>query len=354
MKSDIIKGRSLETKKKKALKKFENINIVNVDYNSNSYTFECDCGINHIFFITPALLMTRLRLKTKLCTICNPINSYYTSGYEVQLQEFIKSNYDGEIVLNSRNIIKPYEIDIYLPDLKLAFELNGIYWHNELYRPNNYHLNKTNLAKELGVNLTHIFEDDWVCKQDIIKSIILNKLNKISNIINFENCEIRMVDDKQSRTFLEKNHIDGFISSKIQIGLFYKDEIVFIMIFKDKSNNNYEILRFCDKIDTKIIRGFDKLLNYFIKNYKLNEIVGYSDVGLFDEMNYENFGFKLIEQIEPNYYYIIDGKRYNKNKFSKNKLVKEGYDKNKTEHEIMIDREIYRIYDCGKLKYIYK
>ena len=67
--------------------------------------------------------------------------------------------------------------------MKLAFEFNGLYWHNELNKTNNYHLNKSNLCEEKGIQLISIWEDDWVYKQDIVKSMILNKLNKTKNRI---------------------------------------------------------------------------------------------------------------------------------------------------------------------------
>ena len=44
--------------------------------------------------------------------------------------DVIKSLYSGEIVENCRNIIKPYELDIYIPKKKIAIEYNGIYWHS--------------------------------------------------------------------------------------------------------------------------------------------------------------------------------------------------------------------------------
>jgi hypothetical protein len=39
--------------------------------------------------------------------------------------------------------------------------------------------------------------------------------------------------------------------------------------------------------------------------------------------------------------------------YQKHKLVAAGYDATKTEHEIMLERGIYRIYDCGNYKYVY-
>ena len=48
---------------------------------------------------------------------------------------------------------------------------------------------------------------------------------------------------------------------------------------------------------------------------------------------------------------VINDKRKNRFLFRKDVLVKEGYDPAKTEHQIMLDRCIYRIYDCGTKVY---
>lgn len=62
----------------------------------------------------------------------------------------------------------------------------------------------------------------------------------------------------------------------------------------------------------------------------------------------------MIHKTQPNYYYVIDGIRYHRFNFRKDKLVKDGYDINETEHEIMLKRKIYRIYDSGSIKYVFK
>jgi len=70
---------------------------------------------------------------------------------------------------NNRSVLNCLELDIYLPEYNVAIEFNGLYWHSELYKEKDYHLNKTLECKKKGVDLLHIFEDDWVFKQDIIK-----------------------------------------------------------------------------------------------------------------------------------------------------------------------------------------
>ena len=66
---------------------------------------------------------------------------------------------------------------------------------------------------------------------------------------------------------------------------------------------------------------------------------------------YKKLGFEFIGKTQPNYYYIIDGIRNYRFNFRKDKLIKQGFDPNKTEHQIMLERGIYRIYNSGNLKF---
>ena len=108
------------------------------------------------------------------------------------------------------------------------------------------------------------------------------------------------------------------------------------------------------KLNTNVIGGDSKLFSYFIKNFKFTEITTYVDRSYSNGDIYIQLGFEFIGKTVPNYYYIIDNIRYYRFGFTKDILIKEGFDPNKTEHEIMIDRDIYRIYDSGNLKFSYK
>ncbi len=128
------------------------------------------------FIIHYSYFKTRIDSNKELCLHCNPILSG-KSNKEVELLSFIKENYEGTILTNVKSIIKG-ELDIYLPDLKIAFEFNGLYWHSELYKDKIYHLNKTNDCINNEIELFHVFEDDWEYNTNIIKSMILNKIGK--------------------------------------------------------------------------------------------------------------------------------------------------------------------------------
>ena len=335
-------------------------NIINVDIDKNLLTMTCDNGKNHEFKIHPKTFQSRKSKNIMLCTICN---NGVTSTEENIINKFIKESYSNKIIENDRKILEGKELDIYLPDLNLAFEFNGLYWHNEIYKNNNYHKIKTDLCLKKGIQLIHIYEDEWIYKQEIVKSMILNKLNKTPNKIFARKCQIKEINDnKLIRNFLNENHIQGFVGSKLKIGLFYNSELVSLMTFgklrkplnsKSKSNNEYEMLRFCNILNTNVVGGASKLFKYFINKYKPEQVISYASRSYSNGKLYEKIGFKLQHITKPNYYYIIDGIKNYRFNFRKDILVKQGFDSTKSEHEIMLERKIYRIYDSGSLKFKY-
>ncbi len=313
------------------------------------------CEKGHIFKINYILLNSRRRSDTILCTHCNPINKSI-SGLEIDLLNFIKDNYKNKIIENDRNLIKT-ELDIYLPDLNIAFEFNGLYWHSELHKAKKYHLEKTEKCLEKGIQLIHVWEDDWIYKQDIIKSMILNKLGKTPNKIFARKCEVKEITDNiLIRDFLNKNHIQGFVGSKIKLGLFYNNELVSLMTFGKnrlgigKTNTyDYELLRFCNKKYNNVVGGASKLFNYFIKKYNVNEINSYADRSYSNGDLYTKMNFIKKHTTKESYHYVIDKIRKHRFNFRKSKLDGIG-----TEHNIMNSKNIYRIYNSGHICYVWK
>jgi hypothetical protein len=313
---------------------------------------ECDNNCE----ITKQLLYERNKRNYNPCINCNPLGFNNRSGYEAEICNFLDEHNVQHLTNYKINNTK-LEIDILLSDLNIGIEFNGLYWHNELFKPQNYHIDKTFICNKLGIDLIHIFEDEWIYKKDIVKSILLNKLNKIDTKIYGRKCEIREVSSKDSKTFLDENHIQGNVNSKVRLGLYFNNELVSLMTFSrgrvimGGKKNEWELNRFCNKLNTNVIGSASKLLKYFINVYKPIKLVSYSDIRLFSGKLYEKLNFKLVSQSKPNYWYIIGDKRHYRFNFKKSNLVRDGYNPNKTEKQIMFDRKIYRIYDCGNLRW---
>ena len=354
---DEVYQKSVTTKKLKFLEKYNNYKFSNCDgIVLEVYCDEC-CSL---YKIDRNLFRYRDSVNINPCTKCHPINEH-VSIQEKDLQKFINT-LNLDVIFNDRELLKPKEIDILIPSHKLAIEFNGLYWHSDVYVDNNYHLNKTKLVNSVGYELIHIFEDEWINKSDIVKSIIKNRLGIYEEKVYARKCSVREIDNKIYKDFLDQNHIQGYVKSKIKLGLFHNNNLVSVMSFGGLRKSlghtskvgSYEMLRFCNKLNYSVVGGASKLFKYFIKNYNPNQTISYSDNRYFGGSLYEKLGFIYDKNTTPNYYYICGGiTRENRFKFRKDILVKEGFDENKTEKEIMKGRGYNRIYDCGNKKWLY-
>lgn len=284
----------------------------------------------------------------------------FHSKIEIEIKEFIKSL--GFEANTDRKILNGKEIDIFIPSLKIAFEIDGLRWHNEITKDNNYHLRKTEQCKDCGISLYHIFEDEWEFKRDIVESRIRNILNCTQNKIFARKCQIKTVDKSIAMRFLDENHLQGKCGSIINYGLYYNGDLVSLMTFgkqrknmgRNDTDNTYELIRFCNRLNTNVVGGASKLFKHFIKEFNPSSVISYADRRWSNGNLYTKLNFLHVHNSRPNYFYIIGHKRKNRFGFRKDILVKEGYDANKSEHQIMFDRGIYRIYDCGTMLFEYK
>ena len=223
--------------KNKILNKIKNTKYIFYDfeYDPTNLIFTCpDCKSN--FIITPYQFYYRVTyISNNLCTNCFPI-SENSSLMQIDLYNYIKENYNGEILVNQK-ILNPYEIDIFLPDINLGIEFNGLYWHSNIHKSDDYHLKKYNKSIENNIRLITIWEDDWIFRKDICKSFLLNKLQKTKRKIYARKCIIKDVYDNENVLFLQNNHLDGNFASEIRYGLYYEGELVFMMTFNKLDDN---------------------------------------------------------------------------------------------------------------------
>jgi hypothetical protein len=117
--------------------------------------------------------------------------------------------------------------------------------------------------------------------------------------------------------------------------------------------NEYELLRFCSKLNYQVNGAASKLFTYFIKNFKPYLIISYASCDISDGNLYETLGFKFINHTGLNYWWAKNGVKYHRSNFMKHKLIKNGEDKNKTEDEIMKQNGYVKLWGTGNLKYEY-
>lgn len=284
------------------------------------------------------------------------IFSTVRSNFEEEVYQFILSNSQYNIKTNSRDELNGLELDIYIPELSLAIECNGDYWHSELFKDSNYHLRKTIECNKLGIELIHIFEYEWNTRREQVQSIILNKLNT-SNKIYARNTIVKEISSSEAKEFLESNHLQGYAVSNINIALMYDNKIVYIVTFgkpRFDDSDSYELIRACGLKCNNIVGGFSKVLNYFYNKYNPDSIVTYADRAKFNGKVYINNGFKLISYTNPSYIWSNGNKVLARYTTMKHKLVENnlGTD-NESESDIMHRLGYFKIYNCGNLKLIW-
>lgn len=292
------------------------------------------------------------------CPTCFPNAGPMQSNAEACVRDFIQS-LNIECECSNRKILSGLELDIYIPSKNIAIEFDGLYWHSECWKPDkNYHLTKTDLCEAKDIHLIHIFENEWLDKQDIVKSRIKNLLGLYDTHIGARKCEVKYVDSKTSFAFQVDNHLQGAVRSKVNVGLYFKDELVSLMTFsKPRFSTKYEweLVRFCNKLGYNIPGAASRLLKYFEKEYKPTNIVSYADRrwSYSKRTVYDTLGMVLSHVSAPNYWYWKGSEFSSRIKYQKHKLssVLKIYDGNKTETENMLVNGFNRIFDCGNLVY---
>ena len=281
------------------------------------------------------------------------------SHFEQDIYIWLQTVYKGKIECNVR-YFGSYELDIYLPDIKLGIEFNGVYWHNIDVVGAKYHQKKSLYFKDLGIFIFHIYEWEWldVDMQNKIKQHIMLLLNILDmKVIYARKCIIKEIDNTVYNDFLNKYHLQGYVSAQVKLGLFYNEELLQIMSFSPArySDNGYELIRLCTKFEYNIVGGANKLFQYFLKHYNQTNIISYCDIDKFKGNVYVKLGMKLDKINIPNYKWVnlktFDVKsRYQ----TQRHLIRNGDSDTRSENEIMSDLGYVKVENAGTYRFIYK
>jgi hypothetical protein len=287
------------------------------------------------------------------------------AAFSLEQQMFsdrLKDFFGFEIVDNDRAVLRPKEIDIWLPEYNLGIEYHGSYWHSiDDDVVDQKHYTKYKLAEEKGIRLIQVFDREVEQKFEHILSIIAVSIKHHTvTRIHARKCEIKEISNVQYRDFCEKNHIQGHAVASVKLGAFYNDELISIMSFSKSRFSDkyeYEMTRFCNKLFTVIPGMMSRLFNFFVVCYKPVSIVSYADCRFFTGQSYRNLGFSFLNHSSPNYWYIssTSDKLENRIKFQKHKL--EGllgiYDPLLSEKKNMLNNGYRIAYDAGNNVYVW-
>lgn len=294
-----------------------------------------------------------------LCKFCYP---KCISQAEIELGNFLENDLGCAVTRNAREVIPPLELDMYLSERKIAIEYNGLYWHDALKVGKGYHREKTRKCSEAGIQLIHVYSDEWMGKKEIIKSMLSAKLGLTKTSVDGRKCSIKEIDTSIAKAFFSENHISGHAKCMKVFGLYNSaNELVSCMSFRlpgqkqewlNANSDVVELARYANKQATVVRGGFSKLLQYAIKNWivpdtSYRKIWSYCDLGYGTGNVYEKSGFSLsTKQITTNYWYTDGKKRYNRFKFRASDGLSEA--------EVAKKNKVWKVYGSGNMLFIYE
>lgn len=325
----------------------------------SNVVFSVDDGISYMALTHTCGENLKLQVQTVrkwtfgdgLCKKCNPVFRG-TSSAEQDLMDEVK-RFCPDAVAHQR--VNGFEVDIFVPSKNLALEYDGLYWHSEKAGySKDKHIIKTKACEVVGLQLIHVFEDEFIQHRDITLSRIRALVGQ-STRLHARKLTIDLeVSVSEARAFLERTHLQGYVGSVKRIGLRAGEELVSIMTFgRPRYNKKYswELLRFSSKLDHTVVGGASRMLAAFRRLHD-GSILSYADRRWSIGGVYKELGFAFVGTTEPSYHYFKGDLRKNRQTFQKAKLQKilpEFFDSAKTEVEIMLEAGWNRIWDCGNL-----
>jgi len=216
------------------------------DYKGVSYTYPFKCNKCETEFTN-----TLDDGRTPQCPICHPKEPYIASKPQLEVMNYVQSLIPNvEIIKDTRKVISPLELDIYIPSMNIAIEFCGLFWHSNRNLPYNYHYEKYKICKDMGIRLITLFEDEWTYNQEVVKHKLKEVLNLLP-IVDVSNCTI--IKDILVNSFLQRHSFNSSTyTSNISILLY--GEIIGVMWI----DNGY--VYYCSNYN---IIGYEKLYHQF-------------------------------------------------------------------------------------------
>jgi G:T-mismatch repair DNA endonuclease (very short patch repair protein) len=304
------------------------------------------------------------------CTKCNHTKSAPEDAIAAFLARFTT------VEQRNRTLIAPKEVDIYLPEHKLAVEFCGMYWHSHGDRDDERknkkrHIEKHKACEARGVRLLTIYETEWTERPETIKRLLRNAIGKSRGKLMARKCRLAKTTVQEARAFYEKYHPQGGSGNGEHYGLYHNDKLVACMRFTFGNNDRghgakvrqWTLSRYATRLP--VAGAASKLFKAFLSEHKPSEVKSFSDNRLFGGGMYEQLGFVLEEEVPADYQVWslkagLRPKPHYQRRLLPARLREHGVDEpfdpktdDRTEAEMTYMMGARRIYDCGKKRWLW-
>lgn len=320
------------------------------NYKDKRSTFQVKCRLaSHLTTVTYEGLVYDLRN----CALCSA--TAFQSGGEKELATWVES-LGHSVVTNDRRTLDGLELDILVPELKLAIEYCGLYSHATKYKNRDYHVQKYIKCQEQGIRLFTIFEDEWVHHKNGVTGFLGFFLDKKATKIAARNCEISVANYSEIMNFFEEHHLQGKPGTNTRQAwvLTHNDKVVAALsvAHHHRIRDQWVLNRYCVRPEYSVTGGFARLLAQavsWLKGQGVDKLWTFSDRRYSQGGVYSRNGFIHDGVLRPDYHYSKGTMR-----FSKQSLKKTEFERGsgKTEWQLRQEQGYLMIYDCGKDRWV--
>lgn len=224
-----------------------------------------------------------------------------------------------------------------------------------------YHAGKLDAAAEAGLRLITLFEDEWLYRQEAVKTTLSSILSGVAPaVVGARSCQITKTTSEITSPFFAAHHLSGPTSAQQHFILTNPSHGILAaasfstgrVIFGTRRQDELELVRFCTAPGYSVPGALRRLCSAALKEADCSSLISYVDRRWFTGASYLSAGFVLEKVTSPNYFYIKGQKRYSRYSFAKHTLAKKlnEFDPELTEVENMKRNGYLVIHDCGNLK----
>lgn len=230
---------------------------------------------------------------------------------EQEVSQLVSELVSSEVILNSRSVISPYELDMYIPDKNLAIEFNGVYWHTEAQgKDKSYHYNKWKMCKDAGIDLVTVWEDSWRDNREVVETMLRSKLG----VYDVNACDLTVVDVKtfrEANDFFSVYHlygsnlgnhtsalVDNAGSPVAMLSWYQLDNIVYVDKYASSCAVENGLSTLLDQVKKfAVVNGCEKIVGMSDNEFSVDDV-------------YELCGFDRVGDVGARCWEVYDNTRY--------------------------------------------